>query len=291
MAPGDRGYAHPEALVSTAWLAEHLTAPDLRIVDGTWHMPGQGRDARAEYEARHIPGAVFFDIDEIADTDSPLPHMLPSPEKFSARVRKLGLGDGNRIVVYDSHGMMSAARVWWTFRVFGHNDVAVLDGGLPKWLAEGRPVDDTPPMPRERHFTAHLNNLMVRDKAALLANTRDQRFQMLDARSTGRFRGDDPEPRAGLRSGHIPGSLSLPFSDLLDAKDKTFLPADKLRARFAAARLDPRKPVATSCGSGITAAILALALHLIDHPDVSLYDGSWAEWGLPGDTPVATGSA
>jgi len=289
MAPGDRGYAHPEALVTTAWLAEHLTAPDLRIVDGTWHMPGQGRDARTEYAARHIPGAVFFDIDEIADTDNSLPHMLPSPEKFSARVRRLGLGDGNRIVVYDAHGMMSAARVWWTFRVFGHNDVAVLDGGLPKWLAEGRPVDDAPPMPRERHFTARFNNLMVHDKATMLANTRDRRFQVLDARSTGRFRGDDPEPRPGLRSGHIPGSLSLPFTDLLDAKDKTFLPADKLRARFAAARLDPRKPVATSCGSGITAAILALALHLIDHPDVSLYDGSWAEWGLPGDTPIVTG--
>ena len=289
--PDKRGYAHPEALVSTEWLARHLAAPDLRVVDATWHMPGSGRDARTEYEARHIPGAVFFDIDEIAAEGTKLPHMLPSPEKFSARVRRLGLGDGNRIVVYDAHGMMSAARVWWTFRVMGHKDVAVLDGGLPKWLAEGRPVEDTPPPPRERHFSARLNHTLVKDKATISRNLRNPRFQVLDARSAGRFQATEPEPWPGRRSGHIPGSRNLPFTELLDPKDKTFLPADALAAKFEATGIDLKKPVATSCGSGVTAAVLALGLHLIGHEDVAVYDGSWAEWGLPGDTPVETGPA
>jgi thiosulfate/3-mercaptopyruvate sulfurtransferase len=286
-----RGYAHPEALVSTEWLARHLQAPDLRVVDGTWHMPGSGRNARAEYEARHIPGAVFFDIDEIADEGSKLPHMLPSPEKFSARVRKLGLGDGNRIVVYDAHGMTSAARVWWTFRVMGHKDVAVLDGGLPKWLAERRPVEDTRPPPRERHFSARLNHTLVKDKAAVTRNLKSRRFQLLDARSAGRFQATEAEPWPGRRSGHIPGSRNLPYTELLDPAHKTFLPADALAAKFETAGIDLKKPVVTSCGSGVTAAILALGLHLIGHEDVAVYDGSWAEWGLPGDTPVETGPA
>jgi thiosulfate/3-mercaptopyruvate sulfurtransferase len=286
-----RGYAHPEALVSTEWLARHLQAPDLRVVDATWHMPGQGRNTRAEYEARHIPGAVFFDIDEIADEASKLPHMLPSPVKFSARVRKLGLGDGNRIVVYDAHGMMSAARVWWSFRVMGHKDVAVLDGGLPKWVAEGRPVEATPPSPRERHFSARLNHTLVKDKPAVTRNLKSRRFQLLDARSAGRFQGTEAEPWPGRRSGHIPGSRNLPYTELLDPKHKTFLPADALAAKFEAAGIDLKKPVVTSCGSGVTAAILALGLHLIGHEDVAVYDGSWAEWGLPGDTPVKTGPA
>jgi thiosulfate/3-mercaptopyruvate sulfurtransferase len=286
-----RGYAHPEALVSTEWLARHLQAPDLRVVDATWHMPGQGRNARAEYEARHIPGAVFFDIDEIADEASKLPHMLPSPEKFSARMRKLGLGDGNRIVVYDAHGMMSAARVWWSFRVMGHKDVAVLDGGLPKWLAEGRPVEDTPPPPRERHFSARLNHTLVKDKSAVARNLKNRRFQLLDARSAGRFQGTEAEPWPGRRSGHVPGSRNLPYTELLDPTHKTFLPADALAAKFETAGVDLKKPVVTSCGSGVTAAILALGLHLIGHEDVAVYDGSWAEWGLPGDTPVETGPA
>jgi thiosulfate/3-mercaptopyruvate sulfurtransferase len=286
-----RGYAHPEALVSTEWLARQLQAPDLRVVDATWHMPGQGRNARAEYEARHIPGAVFFDIDEIADEASKLPHMLPSPEKFSARMRKLGLGDGNRIVVYDAHGMMSAARVWWSFRVMGHKDVAVLDGGLPKWLAEGRPVEDTPPPPRERHFSARLNHTLVKDKSAVARNLKNRRFQLLDARSAGRFQGTEAEPWPGRRSGHVPGSRNLPYTELLDPTHKTFLPADALAAKFETAGVDLKKPVVTSCGSGVTAAILALGLHLIGHEDVAVYDGSWAEWGLPGDTPVETGPA
>jgi thiosulfate/3-mercaptopyruvate sulfurtransferase len=279
-------YANPDSLVSTEWLAQRLDAPDLRVVDGTWYLPSQGKNGRAEFAAQHIPGAVFFDIDEIADTESGLPHMLPSPEKFSARVRKLGLGDGNRIVVYDQHGMMSAARVWWTFRVFGHKDVAVLDGGLPKWLREGRPVEDRPPQPRERHFTARLNNFMVRDATQIRRNLDERREQVVDARSAGRFNGTDPEPRPGLRRGHIPRSFNVPYGTLLDPTTQTFLPAEAIAARFRDAGVDLAKPIVTSCGSGVTAAVLSLALHLIGHNDVALYDGSWAEWGRPGDTPV-----
>jgi thiosulfate/3-mercaptopyruvate sulfurtransferase len=281
-------YANPDSLVSTEWLAQHLEAPDLRVVDATWYLPSQGKNGRAEYEARHIPGAVFFDIDEIAGTDSDLPHMLPTPEKFAARVRKLGLGDGNRIVVYDQLGLMSAARVWWMFRVFGHRDVAVLDGGLPKWIAEGRPTEDRPPQPRERHFTARYNNLMVRDREQVKANLSTRNEQLVDARAAGRFTGREPEVWPGRRSGHIPGSFNVPFSDLLDGKTKTLLPAEAIAARFRKAGVDLAKPIVTSCGSGVTAAVLALALHLIGRSDVALYDGSWAEWGRPGDTPVET---
>jgi thiosulfate/3-mercaptopyruvate sulfurtransferase len=279
-------YVHPESLVSTDWLAQRLEAPDLRIVDGTYYLPVQNRDAHAEYFERHIPGAVFFDIDDIADKDRDLPHMLPSPEKFASRVRKLGLGDGNRIVVYDAHGMMSAARVWWTFRVFGHKDIAVLDGGLPKWLSEGRPIEDRPPQPRERHFTARFDNFMVRDKEQVRANIASRREQLVDARAAGRFNGTDAEPWPGRRGGHIPGSLNVPYTSLLDPRDQTFLPAPALVQRFQAAGVDLSKPIVTSCGSGVTAAVLSLALHLIGHRDVALYDGSWAEWGRPGDTPI-----
>jgi len=279
-------YARPDALVSTEWLADHLDAPDIRIVDGSFFLPAQKRDPKAGFANQHIPGAVFFDIDEIADTESDLPHMLPSPEKFAARVRKLGLGDGNRIVVYDQLVLMSAARVWWMFRVFGHKDVAVLDGGLPKWIAEGRPTEDRAPQPRERHFTARYNNLMVRDLAQMKGNLTSKREQVVDARSAGRFDGSEKEPRPGLRSGHIPGSRNVPFTDLLDPKTKTLLPAPVLADRFRRAGVDLSKPVVTSCGSGVTAAVLALGLHLIGHPDVALYDGSWSEWGRPGDTPV-----
>ncbi len=281
-------YANPDSLVSTEQLARRLDAPDLRVVDATWYLPSQGKNGRAEYEARHIPGAVFFDIDEIADTDSDLPHMLPSPEKFAARVRKLGLGDGNRIVVYDQHGLMSAARVWWMFRVFGHKDVAVLDGGLPKWIAEGRPTEDRPPQPRERHFTARYSHLMVRDREQIKSNLSNRREQVVDARAAGRFSGTEPEVWPGRRSGHIPGSFNVPFTDLLDGKTKTLLPGEAIAARFRKAGVDLSRPIVTSCGSGVTAAVLAFGLHLIGRSDVALYDGSWAEWGRPGDTPVET---
>jgi len=280
------------ALVDTGWLADHLNAPDVRVVDASYYLPNEGLDPRAEYEAQHIPGAVFFDIDDIADSASPLPHMLPSPEKFSSKVRRLGLGDGVRIVVYDQRGIWSAARAWWSFRVFGHEDVAVLDGGLPKWLKEGRAVVDGPGQSQPRHFTARINTFLVRDKAQVLANIESRREQVLDARGAGRFTGESPEPRAGMRSGHIPGSRSLPFMELLDPETQTMRPAAALEERFAAAGIDLRRPVVTSCGSGVTAGVLALGLHLLGHRQVAVYDGSWSEWGLPdGDTPIETGPA
>jgi thiosulfate/3-mercaptopyruvate sulfurtransferase len=288
MTASEPGYARPEALVSTEWLAERLDAPDIRVVDGSWYLPAMKRDPKAEFLAEHIPGAVYFDIDAIADTESPLPHMLPSPETFSARVRKLGLGDGNRIVVYDGLGLFSAARVWWMFRVFGHEDVAVLDGGLRKWKAEGRALGSGPPRPRERHFTARVNSLLVRDLDDMRRNVETGREQVLDARSSGRFHGRDPEPRQGLRSGHIPGSKNLPFNEIADPATGTLLPAPALAARFRAAGIDPERPVVTSCGSGVSACALALGLHLIGARQVAVYDGSWTEWGGRGDTPVET---
>ena len=281
-----------DALVSTEWLAEHLSTPDIRVVDGSYYLPNEGLDARAEFEAHHIPGAVFFDIDEIADTSVDLPHMIPPPEKFSARVRKLGLGDGVRIIVYDQRGLFSAPRVWWTFRLFGHRDVAVLDGGLVKWLAEARPFEEGPAHPSERHFTARTNSLMVRDREQVLANLKSGRELLVDARSRGRFEGRDPEPRPGFGHRPIPGSRNLPFTELLDRETQTLLPPARLKERFAAAGVDMKRPVIASCGSGITAAVLALGLHVAGHKDVSVYDGSWAEWGDPErDMPIATGPA
>jgi thiosulfate/3-mercaptopyruvate sulfurtransferase len=281
-------YSNPQSLVSTDWLAANLSQPDLRIIDATYHLPMHGKDARTDYLAEHIPGAVFFPIDEIADTSSSLPHMLPPPEKFSARLRKLGIGDGNRIVAYDRTGLLGAARVWWMCRVFGAAEVAILDGGLPKWLAEGRSVEEGEPAPRERHFTARLDNTQVRSKEQILRNLNTQREQVLDARSAGRFNATEPETWPGRRAGHIPGSHNLPYTQLMRSEDGTMLPADQLRDKFQAAGIDLKKPVIASCGSGITAGVLAFALHLIGHRDVAVYDGSWAEWGLPGDTPVST---
>jgi thiosulfate/3-mercaptopyruvate sulfurtransferase len=283
-------YANPDALVSTEWLEKHLTAPDVRIVDGSFFLPMQNRNAQEEYDECHIPGAVRFDIDDIADTSCHLPHMLPSPEKFSSKVRKLGLGDGNRIIVYDSTGMSSAAaRVWWMFRVFGHEDVAVLDGGLPKWLREGRPAEDLPPMPRERHFTSRVNSLLVRNALHLIANVESKREQIVDARTPGRFKGTDPEPRPTKRAGHIPGSLNLPFLSLFDERERTMLPADKLALAVSACGIDLQRPIVASCGSGVTACMVALALYLIGHKDAAVYDGSWAEWGNLDHTPIEQG--
>ncbi len=281
----------PFPLVSTEWLAEHLDAPDVRVVDASWYLPTLPRDAKAEYTKQHVPGAAFFDIDEIADTSNPLPHMLPSPEKFAARVRKLGIGDGNRVIVYDGGVMASAARVWWTFRAFGHDDVSVLDGGFRKWLREGRPVESAKPMPRDRHFTARFNWALVRDLAVVRRNIETAREQLLDARSRGRFAGTEPEPRAGLRGGHIPGSLNLPNELLIDSTSGTMKPAEELARLFDEAGVDMKRPVVTSCGSGVTASLLALGLYLVGHKDVAVYDGSWSEWGARSDTPIEAGAA
>ncbi len=275
------------ALVTTAWLAEHIKAPDIRVVDATYTLPTLNRKPRAEYEETHIPGAVFFDIDDVADDKNDLPHMVPDATKFSSRVRKLGLGDGVRIVVYDNNRFSASARAWWMFRMFGHDDVVVLDGGLGKWRADGHPVDDHPVTPTERHFTARQNNLLYRDIDQIRAHVVNPTEQLVDARSAGRFRGEDAEPRPGQRSGHIPHSLNLPHTELV-APDGTFLPQETLRQRFAEAEVDPRKPIATTCGSGVTACTLALALYQLGVPDVAIYDGSWTEWGGRADTPIET---
>ena len=282
-------YARPDALVSTEWLAEHLNAPDVRIVDGSFYLPAQKRDPKAEFTAQHIPGAVYFDIDDICDSASPLPHMMPSPEKFSSRVRKLGLGDDNKIVIYDTTPMTGAARVWWMFRAMGHKDVAVLDGGLPKWLKEGRPVTDDPTVPRDRHFTARLDNALVRSVDDVKSLLDSKREQIVDARAAARFRGEAPEPRAGLRSGHMPGAFNLPYNDLIDPATGTMLPADKIKTRIAASGIDSSKKVTASCGSGVTACVVGLGLYLTGAPEAAIYDGSWTEWGGRADTPIVTG--
>ncbi len=276
------------ALAATDWLAERLDAPDVRVVDATWHLPNAGRDAKAEYAERHIPGAVYFDIDDIADASTPLPHMLPSPETFARRVGRLGLGDGDRIVVYDGGGWMAAPRVWWMFRVFGHDDVAVLDGGLAKWRAEGRPTDDRPPTPRERSFTARMNAHLVRDLEQMRANLSSGREQVLDTRSRGRFGATEPEPRPGVRGGHIPGSLNLPYTEMFDRESGALLPPAAIREAFAAAGADLARPVVATCGSGVTTGVLALGLHLLGRRDVAVYDGSWTEWAQRDDLPVET---
>jgi thiosulfate/3-mercaptopyruvate sulfurtransferase len=279
-----------KTLVSTAWLAKHLKDPDLRLLDASWYLPDAGRDAKAEYDAAHIPGARFFDIDEISDARSDLPHMAPPVEKFMSRMRAMGVGDGHQVVVYDGAGLLSAARVWWLFKLMGQNNVAVLDGGLPKWVAEGQPTEDMPPIPRDRHMTVRLQNQLVRDVTQVAHASKLGDPQIVDARAGARFRGDAPEPRDGLRAGHIPGARNVPYTELLN-DDKTLKSVDETRAIFEAAGVDLSKPIITSCGSGVTAAILALALERLGHANWSLYDGSWSEWGMFPTVPIATGAA
>lgn len=281
---------NPQLLVSTDWLAAHLKDPDLRILDASLFLPGTPRNAKDEYNACHIPGAQFFDIDDISDHRSDLPHMVPPVEKFMSRVRALGVGDGHQIVVYDSQGLFSAARAWWMFRLMGHMDIAVLDGGLPKWLAEDRPTEDMPPMPRDRHITVRFQNQMVRDVTQVSAASKLESHEIIDARSAARFAGTAPEPREGLRSGHIPGAKNVPFDSLLN-DDKTLKSNADITAIFEGAGVDLSKPAITSCGSGVTAAVLCLALEKIGKKDHALYDGSWTEWGQFPTLPVATGDA
>jgi thiosulfate/3-mercaptopyruvate sulfurtransferase len=279
----------PKTLVSTEWLAAHLKDPDLRILDASWYLPDMGRNGREEFAETHIPGARFFDIDDISDGRSDLPHMVPPVEKFMSRLRAMGVGDGHQVVVYDGSGIFSAARVWWLFKLMGQKDVAVLDGGLPKWIAEGRPTDDMPPVIRDRHMTVRRQNHMVRDVTQVSHAAKLADHEIIDARGPSRFAGAEPEPRAGLRAGHIPGSKNVHYATLLD--NGVMKSPEELRAVFEAADIDLSKPAITSCGSGVTAAILCLAMERFGKTDHSLYDGSWAEWGAFPTLPVATGEA
>ncbi|MDG1376787.1 MAG: 3-mercaptopyruvate sulfurtransferase [Yoonia sp.] len=280
----------PKTLVSTEWLAAHIKDPDLRIVDASWYMPAENRNPAAEYLAEHIPGARFFDIDDISDHRSELPHMAPPVEKFMSRMRAMGIGDGHQVVVYDGAGLFSAARVWWLFRLMGKMDIAVLDGGLPKWKAQGHALSDMPPIVRDRHMTVSRQNQMVRDVTQVARAAKLGDHTILDARGAARFKGEAPEPREGLRSGHIPSSRNVFFGDLINANG-TMKTKAEIKALMDAAGADLSKPVITSCGSGVTAAILCLALERIGKTDHSLYDGSWSEWGMYADLPIATGAA
>ena len=278
----------PQTLVSTDWLAKHIKDPDLRVIDASWYRPDMNRDPKAEYDRGHIPGARFFDIDEISDTRSSLPHMAPPVEKFMSRLRAMGVGDGHQVVVYDGAGMFSAARVWWLFRLMGKTDIAVLDGGYPKWVAEGRETEDLPPMLKERHMTVQRQAHLVRDVTQVAAAAKLGDHAILDARGPSRFAGAEPEPRAGLRAGHIPGSTNVHYATLLN-DDGTMKAIPQLKTMFEASGADLTKPVITTCGSGVTAAILSLALERIGHRNHSLYDGSWAEWGQFDQLPIETG--
>ncbi|NIJ24062.1 3-mercaptopyruvate sulfurtransferase [Sphingomonas japonica] len=278
-----------DALVTTEWLAGELGASDLRVVDATWVMPGEGRDPAREYEAGHIPGAVFMNLDELRDTASDLPMMLPPAEKFASRMQSLGLGDGSRIVLYDNSPLKTAARAWFMLRTFGAHDVAILDGGLAKWEAEGRPTASGKETLRHRHFTIWEDRKQVRDLDAMKANLDSGAEQVLDARSEARFTGEEPDPRPATHAGHIPGSRNLPIGRVFHS-DGTWKQDEELRAAFAEAGIDTTKPIAVTCGSGVTAAVLAFGLHLLGQ-SAALYDGSWSEWGADRSTPKAMGPA
>ena len=275
-------------LVSTKWLAKRLENAEVRVLDASWYLPGMDRNPIIEYEKRHIPNARFFDIDDISDNRSDLPHMVPPIEKFMSKVRNLGVGDGHQVIVYDGSGMFSAARVWWLFKMMGHKNIAVLDGGLPKWISDGFPVNDKPPVIRDRHMMVDQISSYVKDVTQVAAASKLGDHEIVDARSPGRFRGEENEPRKGLRKGHIPNSKNVFFKLLLN-EDQTFKNATELKRVFYSAGVDMTKPVITTCGSGVSAAVLNLGLELIGKTDHSLYDGSWTEWGMSPALPIETG--
>lgn len=278
-----------DALVSTEWLAGELGAADLRIVDASWHLDS-ARDPAADYEAAHIPGAVFMDLGGLADTTTELPMMLPKPEKFASRMQSLGLGDGSRIVLYDSSDLHTSARAWWMLRLFGAHSVAILDGGLAKWQAEGRDVATGKETLRHRHFTVWKDESHIRSLDQMKTLVEGGSEQIVDARSQARFEGREAEPRLGVNPGHMPGAKNLPMGGLFNA-DGTWKDKDGLKAAFEAAGVDPMQPIAATCGSGITAATVAFAAHLLGNDKVAIYDGSWSEWGADATTPKAIGAA
>jgi thiosulfate/3-mercaptopyruvate sulfurtransferase len=279
-----------ESLVTTEWLQAELGASDLRVIDATLFLPGDPRDARAEYEAEHVPGAVFLDLEEVSDSSNPVPHMVPPEPKFASRMASLGLRDGQRFVVYDNSPLHSAARAWWMLKSFGAHYVAILDGGLGKWKSEGRPLESGRPQIRHGHFSPSLDSGAVADKAFVTGLLGGGSHEVVDARGAGRFAGDEVEPRPGMASGHIPGSKNLPQGQLFRS-DGSWKRGDALRAAFDSAGVDLAKPMVATCGSGITACVLLFGAHLLGKEDVKLYDGSWSEWGADPATPKATGAA
>ena len=281
-------FKNPDALVTTAWLADRLDDDGIRIVDGSSFLPNVPRNAQEEYRAKHIPGAVLVDIEEVCDTSSPLPHMLPSPEAFGAMMGARGIGDAHTVVVYDSQGVRTSPRVWWMFRVFGHEDVVVLDGGLPKWEAEGRPLESGERTPPPTQFRARFRPQLVRDVAQMMANQKSRAEMVVDARPANRFAGTAPEPRAGIPSGHMPGSVNMPVELVVDAKTGCVLPPETVAANFDRLGIPVGAPVVTTCGSGVAACTISLGLYLLGQKDVPVYDGSWSEWGARADTEKRT---